>query len=159
MGQSVTLTGRSISKHMNGRVNYEFTGVEDYKGDAVIYADTDSYFSGTIHKTNMGDLTAEELFEYCSIKWKNGKKEYSVDDKVKVLSYEPKTETAQYMPINYVYRHKVSKARWKVTDSLGNEIIVTGDHSIMVERNGNLIEVKPRDILPDDFLISVTNDK
>jgi len=39
MGQSVTLTGRSISRHMNARVNYEFTGIEDYRGDAVIYAD------------------------------------------------------------------------------------------------------------------------
>lgn len=46
MGQSVTLTGRSISRHMNSMVNYEFTGIVDYKGDAVIYADTDSsYFS------------------------------------------------------------------------------------------------------------------
>jgi DNA polymerase elongation subunit (family B) len=46
MGQSVTLTGRSISRHMNSMVNYEFTGIVDYRGDAVIYADTDSsYFS------------------------------------------------------------------------------------------------------------------
>ena len=46
IGQSVTLTGRSVAKHMNGQVNYEFTGIKDYKGAAIQYSDTDSsYFS------------------------------------------------------------------------------------------------------------------
>lgn len=46
IGQSVTLTGRSIARHMNATINKIITGVYDYKGDAIIYADTDSsYFS------------------------------------------------------------------------------------------------------------------
>lgn len=46
LGQSTTLTGRSIARHMNGTVNKIVTGEYDYKGDAIIYADTDSsYFS------------------------------------------------------------------------------------------------------------------
>lgn len=46
IGQSVTLTGRSIAKHMNSKVNEIITGVYQYDGDAIIYADTDSsYFS------------------------------------------------------------------------------------------------------------------
>lgn len=46
LGQSTTLTGRCIVRHMNGQINKIITGTEDYKGDAIIYADTDScYFS------------------------------------------------------------------------------------------------------------------
>jgi len=46
IGQSTTLSGRSIVKHMNSFINECITGVYDYKGDAVIYSDTDSsYFS------------------------------------------------------------------------------------------------------------------
>ncbi len=46
MGQSVTLTGRSIVRHMNAQVNMELTGEYDYTGKAICYADTDScYFS------------------------------------------------------------------------------------------------------------------
>jgi len=46
IGQSTTLTGRSIAKHMDSFVNEAITGKYDHVGDAVIYGDTDSvYFS------------------------------------------------------------------------------------------------------------------
>ena len=46
IGQSTTLTGRAIAKHMDAFVNECITGVYDHVGDAIIYGDTDSvYFS------------------------------------------------------------------------------------------------------------------
>jgi DNA polymerase elongation subunit (family B) len=46
IGQSTTLTGRTIAKHMDAFINECFTGVYDHTGDAIIYGDTDScYFS------------------------------------------------------------------------------------------------------------------
>jgi DNA polymerase elongation subunit (family B) len=46
IGQSTTLTGRQIVKHMAGKVNDIITGEYDYRGKAIIYGDTDScYFS------------------------------------------------------------------------------------------------------------------
>ena len=46
IGQSTTLTGRAIAKHMAAEVNKVITGIYDHTGDAVIYGDTDSvYFS------------------------------------------------------------------------------------------------------------------
>lgn len=46
LGQSVTLTGRSIARHMNAKANEVITGVYDHTGEAIVYADTDScYFS------------------------------------------------------------------------------------------------------------------
>ena len=46
IGQSTTLTGRQIAKHMAGKVNEIITGEFDHIGKAIIYGDTDScYFS------------------------------------------------------------------------------------------------------------------
>jgi DNA polymerase elongation subunit (family B) len=46
IGQSTTLTGRSIARHMAGYINECVTGVKDHLGDAIIYGDTDScYFT------------------------------------------------------------------------------------------------------------------
>lgn len=46
IGQSTTLSGRQIVKHMSGFLNEAITGVYDHNGDAIVYGDTDScYFS------------------------------------------------------------------------------------------------------------------
>ena len=46
IGQSTTLTGRSIARHMAGYINECITGVKDHLGDAIVYGDTDScYFT------------------------------------------------------------------------------------------------------------------
>ncbi len=46
IGQSTTLTGRQITKHMAGKVNEIITGEYNHVGKAIIYGDTDScYFS------------------------------------------------------------------------------------------------------------------
>lgn len=46
LGQSTTLSGRTITKHMASYINKIITGEYDHQGDAIIYGDTDScYFS------------------------------------------------------------------------------------------------------------------
>lgn len=46
IGQSTTLTGRGIARHMAAQVNEVFTGKYDHIGETIIYGDTDSvYFS------------------------------------------------------------------------------------------------------------------
>ena len=46
IGQSTTLSGRTIVKHMSAEVNKVITGKYDHVGEAMIYGDTDScYFS------------------------------------------------------------------------------------------------------------------
>ncbi len=54
--------------------------------------------------------------------------------------------------IKNISRHKVTKDKWKV--SVGNKTIYTTcDHSVMVYRDGNVIEVRPEDIKESDCLI------
>jgi len=46
IGQSTTLTGRAIARHMASYINECVTGVKDHLGEAIIYGDTDScYFT------------------------------------------------------------------------------------------------------------------
>tara|TARA_Y100000296_G_scaffold1538_1_gene1574 strand:+ start:643 stop:3306 length:2664 start_codon:yes stop_codon:yes gene_type:complete len=48
MGQSVTLTGRSIARHMAAEVNKVLTGEYDHVGSSIIYGDTDSVYYSAI---------------------------------------------------------------------------------------------------------------
>jgi len=46
LGQSTTLTGRTIARHMAAQTNETISGEYNHKGDSIIYGDTDSvYFS------------------------------------------------------------------------------------------------------------------
>ena len=61
LGQSTTLTGRSITKHMASNINETIAGEYDHTGTSIIYGDTDScYFSAwplIKDSVRSGDLT------------------------------------------------------------------------------------------------------
>ena len=60
IGQSTTLVGRQIAKHMASKVNEIVTGEYDHVGKAIIYGDTDScYFSA--YKTLKKEIEAGHL--------------------------------------------------------------------------------------------------
>ena len=60
IGQSVTLTGRCITKHMASKVNEIVAGSYDHVGESVIYGDTDSvYFSA--HKTLSREIDSGQI--------------------------------------------------------------------------------------------------
>jgi len=67
IGQSTTLTGRSIAKHMDAYLNELITGEYDHVGKAVIYGDTDScYFSAwPVLKTEVEEGRMEWSKEIC----------------------------------------------------------------------------------------------
>jgi hypothetical protein len=91
-------------------------------------------------KTNMGDT----LSGHESVGCESGVLNWS-DDK-----------GLYYAPVKRVIRHQVSKKKWRLKLKSGKEIIVTGDHSLIVFRNDQMIEVKPSDVLITDKILSVT---
>jgi len=155
IGQSTTLTGRTIAKHMDSFVNQCITGKYKYDGEAVVYGDTDSISSNSIIRTTKGNMTVEDLFSLGNITWGEGGKEYSRNDDIQVCHLNTERNAAEYTNYNYVYRHKVSKKKYKVTDSDGHEVLVTEDHSIMVEQDGKLISKKPSELVVGDVVISL----
>ena len=70
IGQSTTLTGRAITKHMGAETNRMFTGKYDHTGDCMIYGDTDSvYFSAVPALPEGEDLdmdSAIRLYDHVS---------------------------------------------------------------------------------------------
>jgi DNA polymerase elongation subunit (family B) len=60
IGQSVTLSGRQIVKHMMSQINLIVAGNYSHEGDAIVYGDTDScYF--TAHNTLKPQIDSGEL--------------------------------------------------------------------------------------------------
>lgn len=158
LGQSTTLTGRSITKHMASTANQLIAGEYDHEGVAIAYGDTDSSIGTTMHYTSFGHKEVQELFASCSEFWNVGEKEYAYHPDLMVMSYDPDRNQPYFSHINYIYRHKVTKDLYEIEDQDGNVVTVTEDHSVMVERNGHLVEVKPADILESDCLISIKVD-
>ena len=155
VGQSTTLTGRAIAKHMDAFINECIMGEYDHTGEAIVYGDTDSEIGSTMHKTSWGELSIEELYNRCDNKWNDGEKEYASDEDLMVLSFDDAINQLYFGHTNYIYRHKVTKDLYEIEDEHGNVITVTEDHSVMVERDGHLIDVKPMDIRESDVLISI----
>ena len=64
-------------------------------------------------------------------------------------------EKLYFGDVKYIMRHKVSKPKWKLKGKDGKEIIVTGDHSLIVFRNGKKLEVKPSEVLKTDKILVI----
>lgn len=179
IGASVTYSGRAVTTHMIGEIGETLTGeralliktheVErDKDGNAyvkniynsslpeVVYSDTDSVAFDSLIPTNLGKKTIEELFNLGNIEV-IGDKEYSfVAD---LQTFVPVDNKPQLKDVKWIYRHKVTKGRWKVTLESGKEVIVTEDHSIMVERDGKLVETSAKFLNTDtDICISIVGE-
>ena len=154
IGQSTTLTGRIIAKHMDAHVNEAITGTYDHVGEAIIYGDTDSVAGDSVIRTTAGNSMIEDLFLKGDTFWSDGEKEYSANKDIKLAHYT-KTGELDFVEYNYVYRHKVSKKRFKIAAANGKEVIVTEDHSIMILVDGKLLERKPSELRAGDVIISV----
>lgn len=124
---------------------------------AVCYGDTDSVEKNSIVQLNGIEDTIEnwynKLAEYREIiQKKNGQEILPVTD-TNTLTFD---NGIVERPVNYLMRHKVLKPKWKIRTKSGKEIIVTGDHSIMVMRDNELISIKAKDInKKTDKIISV----
>jgi len=75
-----------------------------------------------------------------------------------VLSYDPNQCSSRFCRTAYVMRHYTNKSMWKITSDSGKSVTVTQDHSVMVYRNGVLIEAKPFEILYTDKVVVMCGD-
>lgn len=174
LGASVTGSGRQITNHMMATISEFFTGVYSeliktvevdddgkiqniYRAEEispVVYGDTDSVDKNSVINTSLGEMSIEETFNTLPIKTVEGQKQYASGDGLCSDTFVNNEIVSK--PVKAIYRHKVSKARWKISTSDGRSVIVTDDHSIMVLRDGKLIEVKPSSINRDtDICISI----
>ena len=55
-------------------------------------------------------------------------------------------------------RHKVKKSKFRIKSKSGKEVIVTGDHSCIVFRDGKQLTIKAKDINPKTDKILVVHE-
>jgi len=133
-----------------------------YIGDnpILVYGDTDSVDYQTVINTDNGDFTIEDLYNRNIQNGTAGitlKGHESVNCKELVLNWN-ENKKLYYTPVKRIIRHKVSKPKWKLKTKNGKEIIVTNDHSMIVFRNNEKIEVKPSEILKTDKILIIKRD-
>jgi hypothetical protein len=164
--EAVTLSGQAVTREMVRYTNEILNKLVNSENEEyVIAGDTDS-FSGNTELTifvdgNKSDfkIKVKELFEIYKLVGElhelvNGTEVAVIDDERKQrISYS----INGISKIKNVSRHKVTKDRWIVcVDGIKTEF--TSDHSIMVYRDGNVIECKPNEIKSTDFILKKVNE-
>jgi DNA polymerase elongation subunit (family B) len=152
IGQSTTLTGRQIVKHMSATLNELIAGEYNHTGEAIVYGD--SVTSDTVIRTDEGSKTIEEMFYECLNHSIVGEKEYGLFNSSKVLGFNSYHMEPTIANISYIMRHKTKKKLYRITTENGKQVTVTEDHSLIVDRDGFLIECKPNDLLENDAIIT-----
>jgi len=157
IGQSVTLSGRQIVRHMMSTINETVAGTYDHTGEAIVYGD--SVTGDTIIRTEEGNKTIEEMFNECLDHCIVGEKEYGSKNYSKVIGFNAYSMEPNISTVSHIMRHKTKKKLYKITTENGKQVTVTEDHSIMVDRDGFLIECKPQDLQETDGIITIFTDK
>ena len=181
IAQSITLQGQDLIKFSIKAVNHYFLekwhldtelheklGISQYKinkinDEAAVYTDTDSCHSSTIIRSSKyGSLSIEDWY---NLNIENGSagntlaghESVHVDESDKVLNWT-EVDLLHYSKVRRIIRHKVSKDCWKLISFSNKEIIVTGDHSLIVFRNNKQIEIKAKDINIETDKVLVVSD-
>lgn len=115
-----------------------------------VAGDTDSFSKNTNIITNKKEYKIDELFNEAlkknKIKILNNNSEIIKVDNLKTQTLNIENNQIEFMPINYIIRHKVNKSKFIIKTKSGKKIEITGDHSIMIYRNGEIISIKTKDI-------------
>lgn len=153
---SITLTGqyllRSSELKVDALINEKF-GLGDER--FVIYCDTDSVTGDSIIEVNGNETAIEEFFnmvdtsiEYTrsgsEVKRTTGYYTDTVDDSMNIVNRR----------IKYVMRHKTKKKLYRVTVG-GAQVTITEDHSLIVLRDGQLVDVSVLNLKSGDKLIRI----
>jgi DNA polymerase elongation subunit (family B) len=168
IAQSITLQGQDLIKFSIKAVNHyfqekwhldqelhEILGILDCEiskitEEAAIYTDTDSVAADTVILSKMfGNLTIED---YYNLNKENGsagetlaghESVFSANDFVLNWSNE---KGLYHAPVKRIIRHKVTKEKWRLTTESGKTVVVTGDHSLIVFRNGQKLVITAKEI-------------
>lgn len=180
IAQSITLQGQDLIKFSIKAVNHYFMerwhldhelhkqlGIDQYtigkvNNEAAIYTDTDSVAGDTIiNSGKFGNITIEKWYQLSSSNGSAGvtlagHESVNVASDDTILNWD-QTNGLHPAPVARIIRHQVTKERWKLTTLTGEEVIVTGDHSLIVFRDCQQLEVKARDVNADlDMVLVVT---
>lgn len=145
---AITGSGRFFIKKLAAYIDDEIASVAG-PGQYVCYGDTDSAVSPYIN-THEGGAGATELYDILDgTIFKHGS-----DNLTKLLSDPLYVNTSQGLSkVTYIKKHKTPKRLYRITVG-GRQITVTEDHSLMVQRNGELIKASVKELQPGDLFVT-----
>lgn len=157
LSSSITSTGQAVVKQA-GNIARQFCLKYGADYDPVVYGDTDSVVGSSKINVNGEKISIEDYYNTCEgniIKNDNDQnfiKELQNNDKA--LSFDIKNNEITFNKINYIKKHKVKKEFFKIMVD-NKEIVITEDHSIIVERNDKIISITPKEIIKTDKIIHI----
>jgi DNA polymerase elongation subunit (family B) len=158
--KSITMTGQAMIREAE-KITNEFlqTNWDLPVKDRCTAIDTDSVAGDSVVRTSIGSMPIEELFEFVAhttqVITHNGQEIVVPKSAIDTFCVNPISKELVFKPISYIYRHKVTKKRYKITSKSGKSVFVTADHSCMVERGGQIIETTAENILLTDKLLLI----
>nr|AFN69891.1 DNA polymerase subunit [Aeromonas phage Aes123] len=155
--EAITLYGQLAIRWIERKLNeYINKLIKTENVDYVCYIDTDSVVGDTIIDVSGKKMTIAEFYDSTPdvfmrrndeardwVKRVGGKTSLSVN------TYSGEVERKN---INYIMKHTVKKRMFKIKAG-GKEVIVTADHSVMVKRDGKIIDVKPTEMKQTDRVV------
>lgn len=177
IAEAVTLQGQDMAKYASSRIDEYFLNewhkdTELHKAlgltyankiiekTLTIYMDTDSCAKDsfiTIYDNDTIKILSIEEWYMNNINNADAKTiigHESVNTNSKILNWSS-DKNLYFAPVKRIIRHKVTKSKWKLKTKSGKEIIVTNDHSMIVFRNNQKIEIKPKDIIKGDKVLCI----
>jgi DNA polymerase elongation subunit (family B) len=160
--EAITLSGQVAIRWIENKMNVYLNKVlKTSDVDYVIASDTDSVVGETLVYENGNSIKIEDLYEkYCNDK--NLVIKRDCDDYIHDVSnidlHTKSYDNGEIVEdrVIHIMKHKVKKKFYKITVN-NNEIILTEDHSLIVEREGKLISIKPTEVLYNDIFINITD--
>lgn len=164
--RNITLSGQHLIKYLAENFNNFFRNefwknpkywkeIDPKNGATnpiVKIIETDSVSGDTIVLVNDREIKIENLFNMTKNKWYIGNNHYGSIDGLQTPSVNISTGELENKEITYVMKHEVEKEMFEIEVN-GNIVTVTEDHSIMIKRDGKIIEAKPLEIQAGDKLL------
>lgn len=159
--EAVTSYGQLAIQWIARKMNEYMNNIVGTSGiDYVVYCDTDSVVGDTVIEINGTKTTIADFYD--SVGGYFVRKDELRQDYVKKVtncvspSVNLNTHEVEYNKVEYVMKHRVKKRMFKITVG-GDSVIVTQDHSVMVMRDGEIIEVKPTEMRHTDKVVKIGN--
>nr|DAV79202.1 MAG TPA: DNA polymerase [Caudoviricetes sp.] len=155
MAEGITTSGQLASRYIERKVVEllnKMLGKDKPAEEWVVAGDTDSVVGETEIIVNGKRITIADFYQrYSSQSVERRPSDFvaAVSDGSQARAFDNGVVDAD---IKWVMKHRVKKEMFKIIVG-DKEVIVTEDHSVMVSRDGRLIECKPRDILPTDKIL------
>lgn len=160
--EAITIQGQQAVRYLAKRISHFISALVDETvspDEIYVYGDTDSVTGDSLININGNLVRIDDVFEqtdgeiHCSsngteVKMTSGMSTETIDDFGEIVQ----------RPVRYVMKHKVKKRMFRIRVGK-SEVTVTEDHSLIIRRNGKIMDATVAQIQSGDELIEVLRPK